>query len=252
MHSAGPAARRPARPRSPAIRLRTACCVGTSTLPPRCPHFFSEDSWSSKCTAAQGQGRGRGVRSASETWVAGRGGPWACGAARASPLDSVPGAAPCLLCAHSLSNRNGAFHTGCERGLTASGAGLNQVLGQLVRVQGPAKAGLCRWPRAGRVDVWQGRAMALEAGRRAARCAQRRLRSGLGARPREPRVHSGEGWAKSPPHATCCCAGQALGAAPAGLRAHQPAAPSFSCWRAEALAVCPAAHSPASATMGRK
>ena len=27
-------------------------CVGTSTLPPRWPHFFSEASWSSKWTAA--------------------------------------------------------------------------------------------------------------------------------------------------------------------------------------------------------
>ena len=26
--------------------------VGTSTFPPRCPHFFSEESWSSKCTPA--------------------------------------------------------------------------------------------------------------------------------------------------------------------------------------------------------
>ena len=38
----------------PAMMLRTACWVGTSTLPPRWPHFFSEDSWSSKCTAGQG------------------------------------------------------------------------------------------------------------------------------------------------------------------------------------------------------
>ena len=28
------------------------CSVGTSTLPPRCPHFFSLASWSSKCTPA--------------------------------------------------------------------------------------------------------------------------------------------------------------------------------------------------------
>jgi hypothetical protein len=27
-------------------------CVGTRTLPPRCPHFFSDASWSSKCTPA--------------------------------------------------------------------------------------------------------------------------------------------------------------------------------------------------------
>ncbi|CPU67000.1 Uncharacterised protein [Mycobacteroides abscessus] len=26
--------------------------VGTSTLPPRCPHFFSDASWSSQCTPA--------------------------------------------------------------------------------------------------------------------------------------------------------------------------------------------------------
>lgn len=36
---------------SPATRLRMAWLLGTSTLPPRWPHFFSEDSWSSKCTA---------------------------------------------------------------------------------------------------------------------------------------------------------------------------------------------------------
>ena len=28
------------------------CPVGTSTFPPRCPHFFSLASWSSKCTPA--------------------------------------------------------------------------------------------------------------------------------------------------------------------------------------------------------
>ena len=28
------------------------CWVGTSTLPPRWPHFFSDASWSSKCTPA--------------------------------------------------------------------------------------------------------------------------------------------------------------------------------------------------------
>ena len=26
--------------------------VGMSTLPPRCPHFFSDASWSSQCTPA--------------------------------------------------------------------------------------------------------------------------------------------------------------------------------------------------------
>ena len=35
-----------------AARVRTNCDVGTSTLPPRWPHFFSEESWSSKCTPA--------------------------------------------------------------------------------------------------------------------------------------------------------------------------------------------------------
>ena len=34
------------------MRLRTACAVGSSTLPPMCPHFFSDASWSSKCTPA--------------------------------------------------------------------------------------------------------------------------------------------------------------------------------------------------------
>jgi hypothetical protein len=33
-----------------AFRVRTNVCVGTSTLPPRWPHFFSLASWSSKCT----------------------------------------------------------------------------------------------------------------------------------------------------------------------------------------------------------
>ncbi len=28
------------------------CCIGTSTLPPRWPHFFSAASWSSKWTPA--------------------------------------------------------------------------------------------------------------------------------------------------------------------------------------------------------
>jgi hypothetical protein len=66
---------------APATRLRTACCVGTSTLPPRCPHFFSEDSWSSKCTAErQERGRGLGLvvvvgeRSGTRTWVRRRAG----------------------------------------------------------------------------------------------------------------------------------------------------------------------------------
>ena len=35
-----------------ATSVRTNCDVGTSTLPPRWPHFFSEESWSSKWTAA--------------------------------------------------------------------------------------------------------------------------------------------------------------------------------------------------------
>ena len=38
--------------RRAAISVRTNCDVGTSTLPPRWPHFFSDESWSSKCTAA--------------------------------------------------------------------------------------------------------------------------------------------------------------------------------------------------------
>ena len=28
------------------------CAVGMRTFPPRWPHFFSDDSWSSKCTPA--------------------------------------------------------------------------------------------------------------------------------------------------------------------------------------------------------
>ncbi len=32
--------------------VRTNCDVGTSTLPPRWPHFFSDASWSSKWTPA--------------------------------------------------------------------------------------------------------------------------------------------------------------------------------------------------------
>ena len=35
-----------------ATSVRTCWLVGTSTLPPRWPHFFSDESWSSKCTAA--------------------------------------------------------------------------------------------------------------------------------------------------------------------------------------------------------
>ena len=35
-----------------AARVRRNWFVGTSTLPPRWPHFFSDESWSSKCTAA--------------------------------------------------------------------------------------------------------------------------------------------------------------------------------------------------------
>ena len=35
-----------------ALSVLMCCEVGTSTLPPRWPHFFSEASWSSKCTPA--------------------------------------------------------------------------------------------------------------------------------------------------------------------------------------------------------
>ena len=35
-----------------ATRLRIAHEVGSSTLPPMCPHFFSDASWSSRCTPA--------------------------------------------------------------------------------------------------------------------------------------------------------------------------------------------------------
>ncbi len=35
-----------------ATSLAMASWVGTSTLPPMWPHFFDEESWSSKCTAA--------------------------------------------------------------------------------------------------------------------------------------------------------------------------------------------------------
>src|SRR5262245_57435102 len=38
--------------RRAAVSVRTNCSVGASTLPPRCPHFFSDASWSSKCTPA--------------------------------------------------------------------------------------------------------------------------------------------------------------------------------------------------------
>ena len=38
--------------RRAATSVLTCCAVGTSTLPPRWPHFFSEESWSSKCTPA--------------------------------------------------------------------------------------------------------------------------------------------------------------------------------------------------------
>ncbi len=38
--------------RRAAVSVRMNWSVGTSTLPPRCPHFFSLASWSSKCTPA--------------------------------------------------------------------------------------------------------------------------------------------------------------------------------------------------------
>jgi hypothetical protein len=38
--------------RRAALRVLMNCDVGTSTLPPRCPHFFSLASWSSKWTPA--------------------------------------------------------------------------------------------------------------------------------------------------------------------------------------------------------
>ena len=31
-----------------AINLLIASCVGTNTFPPKCPHFFADESWSSK------------------------------------------------------------------------------------------------------------------------------------------------------------------------------------------------------------
>ena len=38
--------------RRAAVSVRRKCAVGINTLPPRWPHFFSELSWSSKCTPA--------------------------------------------------------------------------------------------------------------------------------------------------------------------------------------------------------
>ena len=38
--------------RRAATRVRTKCEVGMSTFPPRWPHFFSLESWSSKWTPA--------------------------------------------------------------------------------------------------------------------------------------------------------------------------------------------------------
>src|SRR6266498_1755803 len=38
-----------------AISLAMNSLVGTSTFPPRCPHFLAEESWSSKCTPAAPQ-----------------------------------------------------------------------------------------------------------------------------------------------------------------------------------------------------
>ncbi len=38
--------------RRAAISVRMNWLVGTSTLPPRCPHFLADESWSSKCTPA--------------------------------------------------------------------------------------------------------------------------------------------------------------------------------------------------------
>ena len=38
--------------RRAAFSVRMCCDIGTSTLPPRWPHFFSDASWSSKCTPA--------------------------------------------------------------------------------------------------------------------------------------------------------------------------------------------------------
>jgi hypothetical protein len=38
--------------RRAATSVRMNCDVGTSTLPPMWPHFFSDASWSSKCTPA--------------------------------------------------------------------------------------------------------------------------------------------------------------------------------------------------------
>lgn len=38
--------------RRAALSVRMCWLVGTSTLPPRWPHFFSDASWSSQCTPA--------------------------------------------------------------------------------------------------------------------------------------------------------------------------------------------------------
>ncbi len=35
-----------------AVSVLMCCPVGMRTFPPRWPHFFSDDSWSSKCTPA--------------------------------------------------------------------------------------------------------------------------------------------------------------------------------------------------------
>ena len=109
----------------PAMMLRTACWVGTSTLPPRWPHFFSEDSWSSKCTAGQHCEKKRaGEEHSRQRW--GRTGcrHSTCGEQTSLQLASPQSTTPCPL--------------------TASGTRLNQVLGQLVGVQRAAKASLCR------------------------------------------------------------------------------------------------------------
>jgi hypothetical protein len=38
--------------RRAATSFSTASRTGTSTLPPMCPHFLADESWSSKCTPA--------------------------------------------------------------------------------------------------------------------------------------------------------------------------------------------------------
>ena len=38
--------------RRAAISFCTNSEIGTTTFPPICPHFFADESWSSKCTAA--------------------------------------------------------------------------------------------------------------------------------------------------------------------------------------------------------